>query len=554
MVAKFDASNVKPRADSGNWQSVDSMPEFNDEVTGASDNAVAQKQIKSPSTQRATHLLGVGLSKDNAMEGLEVSRDTIKDALLERLELRCSEGAINMLQDFNFWKEAPNAHSSSHQAGKECSCSAACSACLMPDAVNIPILKSSLRLLETQRYVGSSKEAPDIPSIWHPTCIACFMPDAVNISLLDVWPKYFEPQKNYVQMLHGLLPSADQERQLHLASQPHALKSYFHEIPANSCYQASAASRIPEVAENLSEDINSWKEASNSDSSLHQGSKECCLYQACFARLMPDAVNIPLRKGSLRLIETRRKSDTGQQNITPNLHAVRAGATAAVDVNNITIRLGNSSGQAQKKPMKRMRAEDISSLLLVANIDTKHAEPTADIAGIQHSLGISPAQAEDALLPLQSLTTGTAEVAKRDREAMACLASGQGFLTLLRILTAAFQVSILGIDAWINIMKIHWALLVDHDGRLHCPQGQAMETRIMKTNRASSADHGGRPYCPHDILTPRYPNTASTAKAGKRAQWQLAEGMSTTPGTKAKIIGKTPTRASGGAKSPPGSR
>ena len=119
------------------------------------------------------------------MEGLEVSRDTIKDALLER-ELRGSEGAINMLQDFNFWKEAPNAHSSSHQAGKECSCYAACSACLMPDAVNIPILKSSLRLLETQRYDGSSKEAPDIPSIWHPTCIAGFMPDAVNISLLDV--------------------------------------------------------------------------------------------------------------------------------------------------------------------------------------------------------------------------------------------------------------------------------------------------------------------------------------------------------------------------------
>ena len=267
---------------------------------------------------------------------------------------------------------------------------------------------------------------------------------------------------------------------------------------------------------------------------------------------MPDAVNIPLRKGSLRLIETRGKLDTGQRIITPNLHAVRAGATAAVDVNNITIRLGNSSGQAQKKPMKRMRA-DISSLLMVANIDTKHAEPTADIAGIQHSLGISPAQAEDALLPLQSLTTGTAEVATRDREVV-CLASCQGFLTLLRILTAAFQVSILGIDAWINIMKIHWALLVDHDGRLYCPQGQAMETRSMKTNRASSADHGGRPYCPHDVFTLRYPNTASTAKAGKRAQWQLAEGMSTTPGTKAKIIGKTPTRASGGAKSPPGSR
>jgi hypothetical protein len=209
---------------------------------------------------------------------------------------------------------------------------------------------------------------------------------------------------------------------------------------------------------------------------------------------------------------------------------VRAGATAAVDVNNITIRLGNSSGQAQKKPMKRMRAQDISSLLLVANIDTTHAEPTADIAGIQHSLGISPAQAEDALLPLQSLTTGTAEVATRDREAMACLASCQGFLTLLRILTAAFQVSILGIDAWINIMKIPLALLVDHDGSLHCPQGQAMETRIMKTNRASLANHGGRPYCPHDILA---------SAAGKAAN------PSTTD------TGNSPIRASASTKTPP---
>ena len=152
------------------------MPEFNDEVMGASDNAVAQKQIKSPSTQRATHLLGVGLSKDNAMEGLEVSRDTIKDALLERLELRCSEGAINMLQDFNFWKEAPNTHSSPHQAGKECSCCEACPSCLMPDTVNIPILESSLRFLETRRHIGNLKEALDITSSWHPACFAYFMP------------------------------------------------------------------------------------------------------------------------------------------------------------------------------------------------------------------------------------------------------------------------------------------------------------------------------------------------------------------------------------------
>ena len=41
------------------------------------------------------------------------------------------------------------------------------------------------------------------------------------------------------------------------------------------------------------------------------------------------------------------------------------------------------------------------------------------------------------------------------------------------------------------------------------------------------------------------------SSAGKRTQWQLAEGMSTTPGAKAKTTGKTPTRASGGAKPTP---
>jgi hypothetical protein len=274
--------------------------------------------------------------------------------------------------------------------------------------------------------------------------------------------------------------------------------------------------------------------------------------------------------------------------ITPNLHAVRAGATAAVDVNNINTCLGNSSGPAQKKPMKRIRAAEISSLLLVANIHTTHAEPTADIAGIQHSLGTSPAHAEDALLPLQSLTTGTDEVATRDREAMACLAFFQGFLTLLRILTAAFQVSILGMDAWIYIMKIHWALLVDHDGRLHCPQGQAMETRIMKTNRAASSstyasiarttrasgastptkqgqsarkiavrppakvkDNGESDTS--DDEDPKGSATTSSS-AVKRTQWQVAEGRSTTPGSKATIAGNTPTRASGGAKRTPTGR
>jgi hypothetical protein len=76
---------------------------------------------------------------------------------------------------------------------------------LLPDAVNIPILKSSLRFLETQRYIGISKEASDISSSWHSACFAGFMPDAGNIPLLNVCLEHFESQKDYVQMYHGPL-------------------------------------------------------------------------------------------------------------------------------------------------------------------------------------------------------------------------------------------------------------------------------------------------------------------------------------------------------------
>ena len=126
----------------------------------------------------------------------------------------------------------------------------------MPDAVNIPILKSSLRLLETRRHIGNLKEALDITSSWHPACFACFMPDAGNIPLLEGLPSHFESQKNYVQMPYGPLPSADPERlpndpplEDNFASQSHILESYSHQITANSCYQVCAASLMPEARE-----------------------------------------------------------------------------------------------------------------------------------------------------------------------------------------------------------------------------------------------------------------------------------------------------------------
>jgi hypothetical protein len=91
---------------------------------------------------------------------------------------------------------------------------------------------------------------------------------------------------------------------------------------------------------------------------------------------MPDAVNIPLQKGSLRLIETHGKLGRSQRNITPSLHAVRAGAMA------IKISLGNSRGQAQKAPTEMMRAAEISPPTMVTNIDTSNAQSIAVIADI----------------------------------------------------------------------------------------------------------------------------------------------------------------------------
>jgi hypothetical protein len=184
----------------------------------------------------------------------------------------------------------------------------------MPDAVNIPILESSLRFLETRRHIGNSKEALDITSSWHPACSACFMPDAGNIPLLEGLPSHFESQKNYVQMLNGLLPPADQERQDHLASQSHVLESYFHpEITANSFHQARDATLIDRLellfhvwVFIMLQNSNFCKEASNAHSSLRQEGKEFSWYKACLAYLMPDTVNILILTSSLRFFETRR--------------------------------------------------------------------------------------------------------------------------------------------------------------------------------------------------------------------------------------------------------
>jgi hypothetical protein len=115
-----------------------------------------------------------------------------------------------LLQDINLWEAALNFHSS---------------------FVNT-LLLSSLRYLETQKFISISKKAQDISSSWHPAGFACFMPDAGNIPLPERRLIYFESQKTYVQIFYGHLSSASQERQHHdissRASKSHVLEPYFH--------------------------------------------------------------------------------------------------------------------------------------------------------------------------------------------------------------------------------------------------------------------------------------------------------------------------------------
>ena len=297
----------------------------------------------------------------------------------DRLELLCSEWALSIPQDSNFWKEASNAHSSLHQAGEECSCLEACPCCFMPDAVNIPILKSSLRLLETRRHIGISKEASDVTSSWHPACSACFMSDAGNIPLLEDSLRYLESQKNYEQMLHGPLPSADQARQSndpslgdHLASQSYVPESYFlPEITAISGHQACAATLIPEVGE---------------------------------------------------ILDLGSSADIFQpQNLLLSVHQDRT---------------HDEDPQASKPHVLETYPHPEMTEIV-----------TLPVLGVKRMICVG----------------GVGQC--RDLEEIACLAFLQGFLTVLRDLTAAFQVSILGIETRIHNTKIHWASLGYHDQR-----------------------------------------------------------------------------------------
>jgi hypothetical protein len=160
----------------------------------------------------------------------------------------------------------------------------------------------------------------------------------------------------------------------------------------------------------------------------------------------------------------------------------------------------------------------------------------------------------------------------------------QGFLSVLRDLTAAFQqVSTLGIETWTFFTKFHWASLVDHDGKPHCPQGyqlpdlegsmgvcsqlirDVLEMRLalsksameLRCNFPAHIFAHDNPWS-MDVLRLDQLSPALWAsvfvkpirtKGGKRTQ--TVTGLSVVAHTATKITGNSPNRASEGAKDPP---
>ena len=140
------------------------------------------------------------------------------------LLLPCADWVLSLLQDLNLWKK-PDTHNSLCQANN----------CWIPDAVNLPLLTSSLRYPESQKNINFSEGASGISSSWYAARFACLVPDAGNIPLLEGRPMLFETQKSFVQIFYGPWSLATQERQHDnpsledsRASQSHILESYFH--------------------------------------------------------------------------------------------------------------------------------------------------------------------------------------------------------------------------------------------------------------------------------------------------------------------------------------
>ena len=142
-----------------------------------------------------------------------------------------ADWVLSLLQDLNLWKK-PDTHNSLCQANN----------CWIPDAVNLPLLTSSLRYPESQKNINFSEGASGISSSWYAARFACLVPDAGNIPLLEGRPMLFETQKSFVQIFYGPWSLATQERQHDnpsledsRASQSHILESYLHSEMTEVC-------------------------------------------------------------------------------------------------------------------------------------------------------------------------------------------------------------------------------------------------------------------------------------------------------------------------------
>jgi len=343
------------------------------------------------------------------------------------------------------------------------------------------------------------------------------------------------------------------------------------------------------------------KEASNVTSSWHPAGS------ACF---MSDAGNIPLLGGLPRHFESQKNyvqllngplpsADKERQTNDPSLED-HLGSQSHVLESYIHPEItANSCHQACAATLIPEVVLDLGSadifqpqqILLSVHQDRTHADPLLEDLQAFKSHGLEtnpdPEMTEIGTLPFLGVKRKTCVWGVgqkcRDPEEMACLAFLQGFLTLLRNLTAALQVSILGIETWIEITKINWAFLVYHNGRPHCPQGyqlphlagsmkvcksqdmyvlgmrlafskSAMELRCNFSAHISAHDN---PWS-MDVLRLDQLSPALWAsvfmkpirtKGGKRTQTVM--GLSVVAHTATKITGNSPNRASEGAKDPP---
>ena len=137
--------------------------------------------------------------------------------------------------DLNLWKEALNTHSSMHQVRKDCSCYQACLVCLMPDAVNIPPLTSSLRYLDIYSEITEVDPLPSLireqPSKNSPMSatarLSVVFPDKIIItSRFSNYPQVLFSGHYSLRISFPTLLSNSRQNQYCIWNHPGSLKPY----------------------------------------------------------------------------------------------------------------------------------------------------------------------------------------------------------------------------------------------------------------------------------------------------------------------------------------